>query len=184
MVKTGLWQSELEDWLQPFLEGFAHKLLIVDDTALVKKGRHSAGVGASVLWRAGQEGQLSESGLHDVGAARGAGAEELWLVCEARAGGERRHCLSNLPAPAEPLEVARLVTGRWACEQAHQQMKQELGLDHFEGRSWLGLHYHALLVMVAHCFLRWLRLKDKKGVSRRGRRPNPACPKSPEPFDA
>ncbi|RVT69698.1 IS701 family transposase, partial [Agrobacterium sp. CNPSo 2736] len=36
------------------------------------------------------------------------------------------------------------IKARWVCEQAHQQMKEELGLDHFEGRSWQGLHRHFL----------------------------------------
>lgn len=107
------------------------------------------------------------------------GHDPLWLICEERAGGERRYYLSNLPASARPLELARLIKGRWACEQAHQQMKQELGLDHYEGRSWLGLHHHALLVMMAYGFLQWLRLKGKKGARSTDRRPIPASPKSP-----
>jgi SRSO17 transposase len=38
-------------------------------------------------------------------------------------------------------------------EQDYQQMKEELGLDHFEGRSWTGWHHHVTLVMLAHAFL-------------------------------
>src|SRR3954452_6833423 len=44
------------------------------------------------------------------------------------------------------------------CEQAHQQLKEELGLDHFEGRSWQGLHRHALMTMIAYAFLQHRRL--------------------------
>jgi hypothetical protein len=47
------------------------------------------------------------------------------------------------------------------CEQAHQQLKDELGLDHFEGRGWLGLHHHALMTLIALCFLQHLRLGGK-----------------------
>jgi hypothetical protein len=43
-------------------------------------------------------------------------------------------------------------------------MKQELGLAHFEGRSWNVLHHHVLLTMIAFCFLQFLRLGDKKGA--------------------
>jgi SRSO17 transposase len=43
----------------------------------------------------------------------------------------------------------------------HQQMKEELGLDHFEGRSWHGLHHHAVLAMIAFAFLQQLRLRAK-----------------------
>jgi len=44
------------------------------------------------------------------------------------------------------------------CLQAHQQLKEELGLDHFEGRSWQGLHRHALMTMIAYAFLQHRRL--------------------------
>jgi SRSO17 transposase len=45
------------------------------------------------------------------------------------------------------------------CEQGHQQLKQELGLDGFEGRSWTGLHRHALMTCIAFAYLQHLRLK-------------------------
>src|SRR5580692_12519647 len=47
---------------------------------------------------------------------------------------------------------------RWSCEQMHQQAKEELGLDHFEGRSWFGLHHHTVLTMIAFGFLLHVRL--------------------------
>jgi Transposase DDE domain len=55
--------------------------------------------------------------------------------------------------------LAATVKARWACEQAHQQLKEELGLDHFEGRSWAGLHHHALMTLIAFAFLQHLRLR-------------------------
>ncbi len=77
---------------------------------------------------------------------------------EYRATGERKYYLTNHP-PATPLRVlAAAIKARWVCEQAHQQLKQELGLDHFEGRSWSGLHHHALLAMIAFAYLQHLRL--------------------------
>ena len=48
------------------------------------------------------------------------------------------------------------------CEQAHQQLKEELGLDHFEGRSWRGLHRHALMTLIAYLFLQHQRLQAAK----------------------
>jgi SRSO17 transposase len=45
------------------------------------------------------------------------------------------------------------IKARWICEQAHQQLKEELGVDHFEGRSWQGLHRHALMTMIAYALL-------------------------------
>jgi SRSO17 transposase len=147
----------------------------------------------TITWRRGLKGALSARfALARVRLANGPkiamsrrlpGREQMWLVCEKRTGGERRYYLSNLPADVKPLALARMIKGRWACEQAHQQMKQELGLDHFEGRSWLGLHHHALMVMVAYCFLQWLRLKGKKGRQATARHPSRACPRLPEQSD-
>jgi SRSO17 transposase len=97
--------------------------------------------------------------------------EEVWLVGEHRSSsGERKYYLSNLPAdtPLEPL--AALIKARWVCEQAHQQLKEELGLDHSEGRSWRGLHHHALLCRLAYAFLQHLRLGGEKRRQRNQRR--------------
>lgn len=69
--------------------------------------------------------------------------EEAWLVGEHRANGERKYYLSNLPADTPIKVLAGAIKARWICEQAHQQLKEELGPDHFEGRSWNGLHRHA-----------------------------------------
>jgi SRSO17 transposase len=61
--------------------------------------------------------------------------DEVWLVGERRPSGEQKYYLSNLP-PETPLrKLAATIKARWICEQAHQQLKEELGLDHFEGRS-------------------------------------------------
>lgn len=84
--------------------------------------------------------------------------EEVWLVGEHRSNGERKYYLSNLPASTPIKEVAGAIKARWICEQAHQQLKEELGLDHFEGRSWMGLHRHTLMTMMAYAFLQTRRL--------------------------
>ena len=65
--------------------------------------------------------------------------EEAWLVGEHRASGEKKYYLADLPAKADLRTLAATIKARWICEQAHQQLKEELGLDHFEGRSWQGL---------------------------------------------
>ena len=93
--------------------------------------------------------------------------QALWLVCERREGGELRYYFSNLPKSTSIRRLVAILKARWACEQAHQQMKEELGLDHFEGRSWNGLHHHLLLTMMAFTFLQELRCKEKK-VRREG----------------
>jgi SRSO17 transposase len=96
--------------------------------------------------------------------------EEVWLVGEHRSSGERRYYLSNLPPDAALKQLASLIKARWVCEQAHQQLKEELGLDHFEGRSWRGLHRHALLTLIAYLFLQHLRLRAATGGKKKSQR--------------
>ena len=102
------------------------------------------------------EGDQLRNGWHLPGA-------EVWLVGERRPSGEQKYYLSNLPADAPLDELAATIKARWVCEQAHQQLKEELGLDHFEGRSWTGLHRHALMTMIAFAFLQHLRLAQAGG---------------------
>lgn len=71
----------------------------------------------------------------------------------------QKYYASNLPADTPLKALAAAIKARWICEQAHQQLKEELGLDHFERRSWTGLHRHALMTMIAHAFLQSRRLK-------------------------
>jgi SRSO17 transposase len=54
---------------------------------------------------------------------------------------------------------------RWSCEQAHQQLKEDLGLDHFEGRSWRGLYNHALMTLICFAFLQQERLREDKSAA-------------------
>ncbi|MGX1067773.1 SRSO17 transposase [Bradyrhizobium diazoefficiens] len=84
--------------------------------------------------------------------------EEAWLIGEHRTSGEKKYYLANLPAATDLRTLAAAIKARWICEQAHQQLKEELGLDHFEGRSWQGLHRHALMTMIAYAFLQHRRL--------------------------
>jgi hypothetical protein len=88
--------------------------------------------------------------------------EEAWAIGERRASGETKYYLSNLPADADLKTLAAAIKARWACEQAHQQLKEELGLDHFEGRSWTGLQRHALMTMLAYAFLQHCLLASVK----------------------
>jgi SRSO17 transposase len=103
--------------------------------------------------------------------------DEVWILGERRSSGEQKYYISNLPADVSLKTLAAAVKARWICEQAHQQLKEELGLDHFEGRSWAGLHRHALMTMIAYAFLQSRRLTAagrKKRVS--GPPPQPSMP--------
>ncbi|WP_424753587.1 IS701 family transposase [Methylobacterium sp.] len=92
--------------------------------------------------------------------------EEAWLVGEWRSSGERKYYLSNLPPGTSRRALAGTIKARWVCEQAHQQLKEELGLDHFEGRSWTGLHRHALMTCIACAYLQHLRLAEHHRTGR------------------
>jgi SRSO17 transposase len=139
----------------------------------------------TITWRAGTKGPLrAEFAAVRVRVADGpvaARAQHLpgaegWLVGERRATGERKYYPANHPADT-PLEVlAALLKARWACEQLHQQLKGELGLGHFEGRGWRGLHHHALLCQLAFAFLQHLRLGEKRRRPPRRRTTAPAEP--------
>src|SRR6201988_3478257 len=103
--------------------------------------------------------------------------EEAWLIGEHRTSGEKKYYLANLPATTDLRTLAATIKARWICEQAHQQLKEELGLDHFEGRSWQGLHRHALMTMIAYAFLQHRRLAQagrKKKNQRSTASPEPA----------
>jgi SRSO17 transposase len=98
----------------------------------------------TIAWRRGTKGPLRGSFAAQrvrvadgpvVARARHLPGGEAWLVCERRASGERKCYLANLPADVRLERLATLIKARWVCEQAHQQMKGELGLGHSEGRS-------------------------------------------------
>jgi SRSO17 transposase len=80
---------------------------------------------------------------------------EEWLIAEWPKGAERPtdYWLANLPASTKPGQLARLARLRWKIELDYKQLKGELGLDHYEGRSWLGWYHHTALVTAAHGFL-------------------------------
>jgi SRSO17 transposase len=102
--------------------------------------------------------------------------EEVWLVGERRSSGEQKYYLSNLPADVSLKRLASAIKARWVCEQAHQQLKEELGLDHFEGRSWRGLHRHALMTLIAFAFLQHHRLAAAERGKKAHRTPAAAEP--------
>ena len=87
---------------------------------------------------------------------------ERWLLIEQLGDQTFKYYLSNLPADTSLAELVTLAHQRWKVEQGYQQLKEELGLDHFEGRSWRGLHHHLTLCFLAYAFLNRLRLAAPK----------------------
>jgi hypothetical protein len=61
-----------------------------------------------------------------------------------------------------PHPIARVAKARWRVEQDYRELKEELGLDHYEGRQWLGWHHHVCLVTMAYGFLRTEQARLKK----------------------
>src|SRR3989442_7855220 len=64
-----------------------------------------------------------------------------------------KYWLSTISARARLDDLVRLVKIRWRIERDYQEMKDELGLDHYEGRSWQGFHHHGVLCIAAYAFL-------------------------------
>jgi SRSO17 transposase len=86
-----------------------------------------------------------------------------WLIIEWPDGhaAPSDYWLSNLPDDTTPERLARLARLRWTIELDYRQLKGELGLDHYEGRSYRGFHHHCALVTCAHAFLTRERMCPK-----------------------
>ena len=80
---------------------------------------------------------------------------EEWLLIEWPRGEAEpaKYWLSTLPADTKLRHLVRLAKQRWIIERDYQELKQELGLGHFEGRGWRGFHHHATLCIAAYGFL-------------------------------
>jgi SRSO17 transposase len=115
----------------------------------------------TVTWRQGSRGlqsarfaaaRIRTAHHHCKGAAPG---DEQWLIAQWFDGeaNPTKFWLSNLPSTMPVRGLIRLAKLRWRVERDYQEMKQEIGLDHFEGRTWRGFHHHAALCAAAHAFL-------------------------------
>jgi SRSO17 transposase len=155
--------------------GRPRKTLIPDVEAVAAEAMLADARWHQIIWRHGTKGPLRARfaalrvRVADGPAVRLHGrtgqhlpGDEVWLVGEHRPSGERKYYLANLPPETTVRQLAATIKARWVCEQAHQQMKEELGLDHFEGRSWRGLHRHALMTLIAFLFLQQQRLTAAK----------------------
>jgi SRSO17 transposase len=80
---------------------------------------------------------------------------EEWLLIEWPRGAAEptKYWLSTLPATMAIADLVRLAKLRWRIERDYQELKDELGLDHFEGRGWRGFHHHGALCIAAYAFL-------------------------------
>jgi SRSO17 transposase len=95
-------------------------------------------------------------------------ALDVWLLCEAERGPTTRfkYYFVSLPETASLRALVRLAHQRWAIEQQYQELKSELGLDHFEGRTYPGWHHHVVLTAVAHAYIQRERMRrDHSGLT-------------------
>jgi SRSO17 transposase len=145
----------------------------------------------TIQWREGTKGPMRVQALalrvhwatgsprHSTSHSRVHTGPEGWLLAERRrttfATGEPQEKIvfwfCTLPAEASLPQLVLLAHARWVIEQFSEDAKQECGLDHFQGRSWQGLHRHVALVMLAYRFLRVQRLTLPLS-------PGEACPSS------
>src|SRR5712692_5306662 len=91
---------------------------------------------------------------------------ERWLLCqESLVDHERQYYFSNLPPATALRALVRIARSRWAIEVQYRDLKSELGLDHFEGRSYPGWHHHAVLAAMTFNFLQLERRRRPRATS-------------------
>lgn len=96
------------------------------------------------------------------------------LVCDNPLTGERKYFLSNAPANTPLKKLLQVAFSRWPIERCFEDQKGEVGLSHWEGRTWLGLQRHLVLTSVSHLFLA-IACKKLRGKKSGGHGlPNPA----------
>lgn len=114
-----------------------------------------------VTWRIGTKGMMSSNfcflrvkTVHDDGITL-ADREPLWLIAEWPDGEDKptKFMLTTLPRRMSHKQIVRIVKERWRTERMYQDLKGELGLDHFEGRSYPAWHHHISVVLCCAAFV-------------------------------
>jgi SRSO17 transposase len=138
------------------------------DAISVKEMDEAMGKFRRVTWRRGTKSKLSSrfrfvrvKTTHDDGVAL-ADREPLWLIIEWPAGEPTpsKYVLTTLPQRMSNKEIVRLFKERWRVERMFEDLKGELGLDHFEGRSYPGWHHHISVVLCCYAFVSAERARD------------------------
>jgi SRSO17 transposase len=127
----------------------------------------------AVVWRKGTKGKMTGRfaawrvrPAHKLSSGREPGAA-CWLLVEWPAGANEptKYFFSNLPPTTSLKRLVDTAKSRWWVEHSYRELKDELGLDHFEGRSWRGWNHHAVLVLMAYAFLQDVRRCRRKKVA-------------------
>ncbi len=132
------------------------KPVLVD---VLAREMHEAGDFKTICWRRGTKGPLQA----EFGAVRIRSAErrtkkmppgdEEWLLVEREKNGDFKYYFASMSSRASLKTLVRVAKMRWHIERDYQDMKQELGFDRYEGRSWGGLHRHLAMVALMHAFI-------------------------------
>lgn len=129
----------------------------------------------TVTWRQGVAAPLRSrfARVRVQAAHRDRPRDAEWLIIEwAEGAAEPAHYwFSNLPKSTSWQAIVDTVMGRWRIERDYEELKQELGLGHYEGRNWRGFHHHASLCIAAYGFLMLERLSGSKKNSARLKAP-------------
>src|SRR3954451_1263770 len=99
-----------------------------------------------------------------------------WLIGEDAADGKRRYYWSNFGPHTPLLRMVEYAHRRHWVERFHEEAKELLGWDQYQGRLWTGFHRHSVLVLLAYSFLVWQEFQQRQEVSRRGRPRRPFSP--------
>ena len=176
---TTVWWGEHQPLLPPPASGqpgrprrrlmrdAAHQPISVADVARTLPGR----AWRRVTWRQGAAGPLSSrfARVRVRAAHRDQPRDEEWLIIEWAEGADEpaHYWFSNLSSRSTWQDMVSTVMGRWRIERDYEELKQELGLGHYEGRNWRGFHHHASLCIAAYGFLTLERLAGiKKNAAR------------------
>jgi len=131
----------------------------------------------TLAWREGADGaplhsrfvalRVRPAGRQLRRVARGGQLQVRWLLAEWPRGEPEpvKYWLASLPAEVPLQQLVQLAKLRWRVEHDYRELKDALGLDHFEGRSFKGWHHHVTLVSVAHAFVTLQRLDPKVRAS-------------------
>jgi SRSO17 transposase len=148
--------------------GVAIRWFLVMSTPGARRTRTAAEIAAAIAdtdwhrvsWGDGSKGPLAARfAAIRVRPAKTRG--ERWLLCErSLMDNERKYYLLNLDATASLRDLVTLARSRWPIEQQYRELKDELGLDHFEGRSYRGWTHHTVLTAIAFTFLQLERRRS------------------------
>ena len=144
----------------------------------------------TVVWREGTNEKLSSrfaavrvKAAHREQEGLRAPRQEQWLLIEWPQDQTEpiKYWLSTLPADTALVDLVKTAKMRWRIERDYQDLKQEFGLSHYEGRGWRGFHHHATLCIAAYGFLLADRLKHGGSKKNSSRSKAPGLPKNYTP---